>query len=272
MIKKLAREPLVHFILLALLVFAGWSWLGGDREETITVSAQQQERLATLWEGEAGRAPRADELDAAIAMQVEEEALYREALRLGLDADDTIIRRRLAQKMRFMLEDMEQIDDPGDGTLEAWFAERADNFAQAGSVSFSHVYVKPDEGEGGEARAAQLLSQLQAGEEWRRLGDPFMLQRSYGRISQDTLGELFGAQFAEAVFGLQETGTWSGPLGSSYGLHLVRIESREAGEAAEFDSVRPQVLTAWRAEQALQRNRAAVEELVDSYDVVIEPR
>lgn len=272
MIKKLAREPLVHFILLGLLTYAGWLWWGGDREGTITVTAEQQERLATLWEGEAGRAPTAAELSSAVAMQVEEEALYREALRLGLDADDTIVRRRLAQKMRFLLEDLEEIDDPGDATLEAWFEERADRFATDGSVSFSHVFVRPDEGEGGETRAAELLSQLQYGAEWRGLGDPFILQRSYGEISQAKLAELFGASFAKAVFEQSTKREWVGPLASTYGLHLLRIENRKAGQAVQFEDVRGAVLSAWREEQALERNRASVEELVDSYDVVIEPR
>lgn len=274
MMRRLLAEPLVHFALIGLVVFAGdsiWRSLRHRAEETIHVSIDEIERLAGIWANETGRLPSDTDIEGLVGDFVREEVLYREAMRLGLDRKDTIIRRRLAQKMRFMLDDTTELPEPDDLTLRAAFEAAPDRYATSETLSFSHVYLSPEvHGKAIESDAEQLLRRLRKGDQdWRQMGDAFMLPRQFGALSETDVTRLFGKAFSDALFA-SKTGGWQGPIASAFGLHLVRIENRRPGEPATFDSVRSRVLADYMATARDEANAATLEKVMARYKVEIE--
>ena len=202
LLTRLRHEPLMLFLLLGLAVFLAERMVGGrgGEDATIVVDARQIDRLHKLWFTQTRRPPTDFELDALVQDHVREEVLYREALRLGLDRDDTIIRRRLAQKMGFLMDDTARIDEPGDDALEAFYEANRQRYLEPRRTTFRHVYVKRDRADSGRL-AEELLRRLTSEPEvnWRALGDPFMLQREYAERSDAELAELFGGAFTEQL-------------------------------------------------------------------------
>lgn len=272
---KTFRDPITHFVLIGLALVAinhFWTAWQGELGRTIVVSTAEIDRLETIWAGTAGRRPTGEDRKQIIEQYVQEEALVREAERLGLGNGDTIIRRRLAQKMDFLVNEDAKADDPTDAELERWFDEHREQFAAAEMRSFTHVYFSPEKhGSGLEAAAGAALTQLRAGAEWKALGDPFIQKRSYAAVPEREITRLFGPEFASAIFKL-EANEWSSPIGSAFGLHLVRIEAIDSAAQAQFAPIRAEILGAWKDEQRAEAKRAAVSELIGNYEVVIEKK
>jgi len=281
--KSWLSEPLVHFLVLGGVLFAVHAMWSGARDRAayeIVVTPEEMARQATLFAGENRRQPTDADLQALMLGHVEEQVLAREAVRLGLDADDTVIRRRLAQKMRFMIRDAGAPPLPSEADLRDWFdANRAD-FAQAERRSFDHIYLSPKTREAVEADAETLLSSLQdtasqntapqdTSGAWQSLGDPFMNPRSVRSRSQDDIRRDYGTAFAQRLFALPTTPGWQGPVESAFGLHLVRITEVEPAAQPAFETVREAVEDAWLDAAELDANRRALTELIEKYDVVV---
>lgn len=282
-LRRLLREPLLVFLVIGAGVFALDRMAGGvfdPESRSILVTREQVIRLADLWSAQIGRLPTAAELDSLVEDHVREEVLVREAMRMGLDQDDTIVRRRLAQKMSFLIEDTVVVDDISDSELAAYFEENAERYGDAQRFTLRHVYVSPDR-RGSDEEAARvatdILAQLQAeggGAEpentlWRRLGDPFMLRREYGRRTAGDLAELFGGAFVDGLAPLP-IGEWAGPVESAYGYHIVRLSARTEARPAVFEDVRRRVLEDARRDARDAANREAHERLRERYQVEIE--
>ncbi len=271
--KRYLRDPIVHFIVLgALLVFIHnlWNDWQGIEGRTINVSASEIERLSKTWSSTSGRVPSDKDRDYIIDQYVKEEVLVREAQRLGLGEGDVIMRRRLAQKMDFLISAEGEAEEASDSELRNFYDEHKAQFASNERRSFNHVYLSPEKyGNAIESQAQQLLEQLQAGVDWKDMGDPFIQKRSYAVIPQAEVGRLFGPDFAKAIFALKQ-GQWSGPIGSAFGLHLVKIETVDDALQADFEAVKPQVRDAWRAQQQLKFKAQKVDDLVSGYTIIIE--
>ena len=204
--------------------------------------------------------------------KVREEVLYREAIAMGLDKDDTIVKRRMAQKMQFLAEDVAAAREPTTDELRAWFGEHSDLFALPGRVSFRHLYFSWDgRGEAARDDAAKVLTEL-AGEppdsERASLADPFMFQDYYGDRTSEEIAREFGPAFAQAVVKLAP-GAWQGPLESGYGWHLVFVEGAVPGRTPAFEEVEPDVKTAWLGAQKAEAWRKAYAEMRARYTVVL---
>lgn len=270
--QALFKEPFVHFLALGALLFAGSAIFGGpaDRDTEIEVSTPEVERLVKIMASEQNRMPNDLETQGLVAAHIREEVLYREAVRLGLDQGDTIIRRRLAQKMQFMINDLAEPELPSDAKLEAWFSSNTERFAEQETRSFTHIYFSPEtHGDGIFAIAEQGLSSVKSGDNWEALGDPFMLQRQFGSLSQRDTSELFGPAFAKSVFGLDASG-WHGPVGSAFGLHVVRIDAISDGAVPDFETVRAKVAQAWSDETRRKDNEKRITDLIDKYEITKE--
>ncbi len=261
------------FLILGAGVFALHAWLGDDPSETILVSKADQSRLEQLWQTQALRPATRAELEALIADHVREEILVREARRLGLEVDDVIIRRRLAQKMSFLLEDTETRESRTEAELERYFEANRDDYREPRRTSFQHVFfaIEPRDGEtSGRDRAQQALVQLQEdARDWRALGDPFMLNREYAARTDTEIDGLFGAGFAQRLASLP-VGSWQPPIPSALGLHDVRVVAREEQEAPEFASVRGEVAQRFMANRQSEANARAYARVAEKYNVVIE--
>lgn len=271
----LLREPLLHFLIIGALVFGVhtlWSRAQSDAERTISISAQQVQRLTAIWASEAGRAPNADDVKGLLAEYIREEVLYREALQLGLDRDDTIIRRRLAQKMGFVVTQDEAGPPLTEADLRAAFEANKETYARPPRLSFVHVpFNFPRDGGSREEEIEGALDALQADdpqEEWTRLGDAFLLSRTHIDLTEVELARLFGREFARQVFGLEGSG-WAGPLRSRLATHLVRIDGRAEGGIPDFEEIIETVRTRVTEERIRAANEAAMAELRARYTVII---
>lgn len=270
--KSLLREPLVHFVILGALLFVGhalWDKHVERSSYTITVSADEIERQALIFAGENRRQPSDEDIQALLFAYVEEQALMREAQRLGLGQDDTIIRRRLAQKMRFMLEDTTAPTPPKEEDLKAWFESNREKFKTAEQRSFYHVFISPEShGDQAEGIAKKLLAEINV-ENWEGLGDPFIMRRKLANLSREDVTRMFGPSFSTQVFATKPQ-TWQGPFESSYGLHLIYVNKVAPEVNPTFEQARSAVVGDMMSAVQRQRNQDRLSETISKYKVVVE--
>jgi hypothetical protein len=278
MIGRLLREPLTQFLLLGLALFVVYD-LGnrhaGPREPSgrIELTADDLRQIGLAWVAQGRAAPSPEEMRRLIEARVREEILYREALALGLDRDDTIVRRRMAQKMEFLFEDVAALRDPTTNELKTWFEKSAARFTLPARATFRHLYFSPDR-RGGRARedAARALDTIagtsMGSADATALGDPFMFQDYYGDRAPDDVARTFGPAFTEALF-QQTPGAWAGPIESGYGWHLVWVDSLTPARVPAFEEVEPKVKTGWFEEQRAETRAKAFEVMRARYEVVL---
>src|SRR5688572_6293676 len=185
--KRALREPLVHFALLGAALFLAYGLLrkprgGGDGPGPIVVSQGQIRSLVDGFTRAWQRPPTPDELSSLIQDRVREEVYCREAMAMGLDKDDTIIRRRLRQKIEFISADIASPPEPSEAELEVYLRAHADTFRVEPRFTFTHVFLDPARrGEGLARDAAQFLGRLNQAEgaDASALGDPFLLEHQF---------------------------------------------------------------------------------------------
>jgi len=275
-LKTLLREPLVHFLVLGAGVFGLFAFVG-DRSELapdeFVVSAGQIERMSQAWRKTRMRPPTQPELEGLIRDYIKEEVLYREALALGLDQDNAVIRRHLRQKMEFLSEDIAAQTEPDEETLQAFLGANPDKFRTDPQITFQHIYFSWDKrGDLASADAHQALAALSGDEtddDIAALGDPLPLPHSVELYPIREVANLFGQEFAGQLMGL-ETGQWLGPVSSGFGLHLVIVDERVDSVLPELDVVRDTVVREWREEQRQSVNEVFYETLRTRYNVVVE--
>ena len=263
------------FLVLGVGVFALdlWPARGGNESHVIEVTADEVERLQARWIAQWGRQPTGPELESLIAEEVDEDILYREALRLGLDVEDAIVRRRLAQKMTFVLENAGG-PAPAADEVERYYARHAERYRRPRRTTFDHVFLSADRRTDPAGDAAALLREVAAADGghfagrggWKGLGDPFMLAWSFAERTDNEIARLFGPGF-EAEVSTLPVGGWHGPIESTYGMHLVRVRHRTASRTPRLGELRGRVVADLQDEQRRERGRDAYRALRDGYDV-----
>jgi len=273
--RAFVREPLVHFLVLGALLFAWFEWRGGEGPGStrITVGAGIVEHLAAGFEKTWRRAPTDAELKGLVDDYVKEEMATREAVAMGLDRDDTIIRRRLRQKMEFLLEDAVAGTPPTEAELQAWLDAHREAFRTPPQLSLRQVFVgERSDPAAARAEAGRLLVRLRAaGPEARidQLGDPSMLPQELPLGPVSAVVRTFGKEFARRLEDV-EPGSWAGPLESPYGLHLVLVSQRVAASDPALAEVRQIVERELLAERRKQQLEALYARLLEKYEVTIE--
>lgn len=263
--KRWLKEPLLHFLVAGGLLFAAYAWLnrgGGDEQRVVRISVAEVNWLKETWSRQWNRVPNEHEMRGLVADYLKEVLLAREARELGLDQNDTIVRRRLAQKMEFLVQDTARLAEPGEDELRRFYEGARERYRMPSRISFTQIYFKT---EAGARRGLNEIGARGAVE----LGDPSLLEREHARADERDVASVFGPEFARKVFAL-EAGRWDGPVASSYGFHLVRVGERQAVQPLSFDDVRAQLLEEWhRAEQARAREKFLAG-LLKKYDVVVD--
>jgi peptidyl-prolyl cis-trans isomerase C len=276
--KQVLREPLVHFVLLGAVMFGAYAWVergrvGVEPSREIRLTLDDLSQQILVFRSQWQRDPTPEELGRLVEERVREEILYREGLALGLDKDDTIVKRRLAQKVQFVAEDVAGAHEPTDDELRGWFESHRDRFALPPRLSFRHLYFSPDR-RGARARddAAAALTKLAGQPEDAKvvasLADPFMFQEYYRDRAPDFLGKEFGPTFAVAVATLPP-GSWQGPIESGFGWHLVFVDTFIPGRVPAFEEIESDVKTAWLAEQKAQAWQKAYDDMRAKYVVLL---
>ena len=275
---RLVTEPLIQFLIIGACIYGAYALFGEPEEDfhdtRVHVDAARINGFISEWESRWNRLPSREELDGLIQAHIREDVLYRQAVAMGLNEDDPITRRRMAQKLDFLTSDLAMMVQPGDGELEQYFSENSEAYRAPDLMTFSQVFFDPDSREDSTLEdAAQALLKLQAAgepnEESMQVGDSLMLQSDFVAVTATEAARQMGSGFVESVVQL-EPGSWHGPILSGYGVHLVYVYRYEKSPAAVLEDVKAAVLERWQFEQRKKFNADFLDNLKSRYEIVID--
>ena len=266
--KAIIREPLLHFLLIGLALFLvyGQASPGAGDSRRIVVSQAQVDAMVSQFQGSRNRLPTATELSGLIDSHVRDEIIYREGLSLGLDEDDAVIKRRIRQKYDLIAEEQVQVA-PTDEQLRSYLRAHPDSFSRPQIVDFEQIYFDPTSSNPQKLFAAKAA--LASGGKPAGFGDPSMLPAKVSDSSLELVAKDFGDEFADRL-GTVPVGKWAGPLASSFGVHLVRVNARSARSLPPLDEVRADVLREWESDRRAKSRDEDYRKLRDGYEVVVE--
>jgi hypothetical protein len=289
MYKKFLKEPLVQFLLIALVLLGGERWINAEDyaydQYLIQVDDQQLLQFMQL----RAKTFRPDQAEAALAAlgseerqrlvddYARDEVLFREAMALNLDNNDQIIRRRLIQKMDYLAQGFYDEAEPlTEQDLRDYYADNQQAYKKAAEATFTHVFISMQNrpSEEAQAMANKLLGQLNAEqvpfENASRYGERFLYNRNYVNREDDEIGSHFGQSFQETLFALNTAGQWQGPVQSSYGWHLVLLVKNAAAYLPEFEEISSAVFADAQRQQQREVKRQAIDKLMAKYQIEIE--
>jgi hypothetical protein len=275
---KFLREPLVHFLFIGAALFMLYAFWGQQdaekKDREITITTGEINWLTDAWQKRWTRPPTSEERQGLIDQYLREMILSREAIAMGLDKDDSVIRRRLAQKLEFLSNDLITPQPPTEEELKTYFNEHVKQYQAPDLVTMTHVFIDPDlRGDQTLIDAEAIKIKLQALNEpprdARAYGDTFMLQSYYPERTEAELLKLFGSVFARSVFELTPQ-QWHGPVLSGYGTHLVYVHDHQKAEPPTFSDVKDQVQQEWVDDKREELNAQFVDSMIARYDVIIE--
>jgi peptidyl-prolyl cis-trans isomerase C len=275
---KLLREPLVHFLFIGAAIYLLYGSFAEQAPEaddkTIVVTAGEVEWMQTAWQKRWNRPPTVKEFDGLMQQYIRETVLYREALTMGLNKHDQVIRRRLAQKLEFLAKDLVAMSPPSEEDLHTYFEEHKERYQQPALYTFTQVFIDPDKrGDATLDDAERIKAELIAlGDDFGdagTFGDSFMLQNYYPQKDQAAIQKHFGSGFTESLIALSP-GQWHGPVLSGYGVHLVYVQAVIEPPATVFAEVRERVVEEWKSDKGEELNEKFYENLREQYSVVIE--
>lgn len=262
---KWTREPLVHFLIGGAAIFAVFAWIGepvDPASRAIDVDRSQQAQLSLQFERTMQRPPTDAELDALIESWVRDEVLYREAFRLGLDQDDAVVRRRLSQKMDFIASSQAEAAEPDDAVLEQWLTDHAARFTTDSRLSFDQLWFA-------ERPEAEAVLEGLIDDDWRDLGQSISLPASFENRRRTDVAAQLGRDFVRELDGLEADDSWTGPVVSGLGWHVVRLRQSDPGTVPPLAEIRDKVLADWRTSTASKRREEAYQLLRDAYQIEI---
>ncbi len=237
----------------------------------ILVGSGQLEQLAARFQRSRLRLPTDIELAALIEGHVREEVYYRQALAMGLDRDDAVVRQRMRQKLEFLLEDLATETTPGDEQLIEFMQRHPEKFRQETRISFTQVFLNPDKHQDLAADAMQTLNRLNNGAPPETEGDPTLLEQEFLLATQHQIARIFGDLFAQQIVVL-EPGGWSGPFNSTYGDHLVRVSAKQTERFPALEEVRKQVERDYMVQRRLELKDITYQKLREGYEIIVEKR
>ena len=278
--EKFFREPLVHFLLIGAGLFLLFGWRGGPaslpggqsspQSAKIVVPQSDIDQMTATFTRTWQRPPTEEEVKGLVEDFVRNEIYYREALAIGLDRDDSVIRRRMRQKMEFIFEDIAAQTEPTDEELLAYMKKHPDSYLVDPQIAFRHVYVNAAKrGKNAGTDALEILAKLNAGADPDGVGDPLLLASEVPLSPLWDISKQFGEPFSRKLLELKPA-TWTGPVQSGFGLHLVFVRKRVGGRLPDLKEVREIVKRDLMAERQKELKDAAYAKLRERYVVIIE--
>ncbi len=272
-LKSWSKEPLVHFLMAGALVFAYFQYFAppDPEESTIVFSREMLADIRASWNERWRRPPSNEEFEGLLANAIKEEVFYQEALRLGLDQDDAVVRNRMIQKMRFI--NSSRVDSPSEKQLQAWFAEHSNQYQTPTTMHFQQVYLGRDLSA---QQVAELIAKLEGQEKEQAMSvlepfrQPLSVPSTFEEFSDDDIARQFGQRFADDLQKAQ-LNTWIGPVFSGFGQHLVFVTANQESTSASLADprVRQRVENDWLAAQTADAETQALEQMLQHYKVVI---
>ncbi len=276
LIRRLLAEPLCQFVILGAILFAGYSLVSnqvGGNAGAIIVTQGKIENLAATFAATRQRSPTQEELIGLIQDYIREEVLYREAMALGLDRDDTIIRRRLRQKMEFLSADTSAQAEPTEEEMQAYLAAHPETFRVEPRFTFRHVYLDPQRRPATLSRDIErTLTELRKDGSKAKIatqGDSLLLEQEFDNAPALEVQKTFGQEFFEHLTKLTP-GAWDGPVRSGYGVHLVFLIERTDGYVPALAEVREQVRREWTHARRADASETFYQQLLKRYSVMVE--
>lgn len=270
--KKFLSNPLLHFLLIGASLFLLYDKVKPSRggQDTIIVDDEQVVRGIDLFRKEWGRPPSKEELEGIVDRQIQQEVLYRQALKMNLDHNDELIRRRMEQKLNFITNDLATMQTPSDDTLKAYMAGQGDKYKLPEKLTFFHIYFNPDKRPDARRDASNLLSGLptpDAHPESRLIqGDDFPFLQKIEDMDRKAIAGQMGDAFAESLMKMP-SGRWVGPLVSGFGTHLVYVTERRTSSDPVWEQVRADVLRDYQYDRSQALNRKVYEDFRKQYKV-----
>jgi hypothetical protein len=277
--KRMVKDPLFHFLLIGAAMFGLYGLLEDEsaagKQNVINVTESDIDQLKAFWQKQWQRPPTREELDNLVEGRIREQVLYREALALGMEKDDTIVRRRLVQKMDFLVADVSLPKEPDPGALQEYYQSHLDRYREPENLSFTHIYFSIDQrGERVEQEARAVLETLKkTGAQSTypdEYGDRFMLKNTYINRSVDEIARDFGREFADRILKLSEQ-QWQGPVISGYGMHLVYISDVKASRVHDFQEVKEQVKNDYLFDLRREANSKIYQKFRERYEINVVP-
>lgn len=272
--QKILREPLFHFLMIGLSLFLLYSFLNPEADQiennVIKIDDSDVQRLVKSYEKSWNATPDSATLKNLIADEVKSEVFYREALRMQLDHNDEIIRRRLKQKYEFLVKDLVNNEQPSESALNTFYESHKELYKESGKLTFTQIYLSPDNRQNPLQDARDLQDKINASSaniiNEKITGDPFHLQRYHQELDEFAVRQLFGKEFTNQIFKTKEVG-WTEPIRSGYGIHLIKIESIKNEAILPFEHVKDRVAVDWKSDQLKAYNDQLYENLLQAYKV-----
>ncbi len=268
---NILKDPLTHFLLIGLALFLVFDWMNPDEanDPALVVVTQWDLDLLTAQSTKTwGRPPTREEKQLLLNAFTDEQMLYREAIALGLDQQDQIVRRRLAQKMEFLFSDLVPVPEPTEADLESYHRDNAQRFEVAPKISFQQIFLMAEDREAARQKSEVMAAELNsdASIDATTLGDRAWLPMTHRDATRTEVANSFGSDFAQQIFDI-ESHQWVGAIESALGLHVVLIESTRPAELPSLDTIRDRVTDEWRREKQRQLREAFMESLRQKYQV-----
>jgi hypothetical protein len=271
-IRRLLGEPMLHFLLIGTALFAAYQWMAPTdfAEQRIIITQGVVDDLVTQHLAAKGREPSSTELNHLIESYVHDEVLYREGVKLGLERDDIVVKRRVRQKIELIAEEEASTQAPTDADLSAYLAANQVRFMQPAILTFEQVFLgQATSGPDVVQAVAVTRDALRKGADPEALGQRTLLPQRMTRTPADLVARDFGASFAAALAKVP-VGEWSGPIDSSFGAHYVRVSDRTPAVAPQLAAVRDHVVREWENERRQRARTDAYARMRGGYHVSIE--
>jgi hypothetical protein len=270
-IRKLLREPMLHFLLIGIALFGAYRWVspGDSGGRRIVITQGVVDDLVTQHVAARGREPSTIELNHLIESYVRDEILYREGVRLGLERDDIVVKRRVRQKIEMIAEEDASTRAPTDAELSAYLVANQPRFVQPAILTFEQIFIGASTSGRGVVHAVAVTRALRKGADPEELGKPTLLPHRMTRTPADLVARDFGVSFAAALEKVP-VGEWVGPIDSSFGAHYVRVSDRTPAAAPQLAAVRDQVMREWENERRQRARNDAYTKMRGEYQVSIE--
>lgn len=272
MTKGLLSEPLVQFLFLAaatLLIFRDEYQQPTESETEVVISEREAQQLINDWARLWGRSPTKPERDEIIENFLREEIFYREALDLGLDRDDPVIRRRLQQKYKYFIEESDLASAPDDATLKTYYNNQIDRYSSQPIYSFDQIFIDTTDLTLAKSHTNRIIAKLASGEDWETLGDRLSVPSTMENATEQRVSGTFGTQLTASLPSLALDEWVAKPIASGFGYHVLRVRAITAPEPLPFESVRDEVLADWSYEKRIENENAVFADLKNRYSVIL---